>query len=126
MTVSKPTRKQYVEALKGAFISRAKKRAVSKISAKLVAANLGFLAAGPFGIILTMVVDKIITEAIDDAETLIFFKYVDLRVAHQSDTFTEEALEFEKIKQTGTKEQIDAAEKKMLEAFDHFIKFNSI
>lgn len=118
MTVS--NRKEYIEAAKAAFLKLAMKQVITKMTAKFV-----FLAWGPLAPLFAMLVEKILTEAIEGGETAIFFVYIDFRVNGQSKDFVEAALNNYRIQQTGTQEEKDEAESKLITAFDSFVKLNN-
>lgn len=115
------SRKEYIEAVKSSFISLAKKQVMAQIFVALP-----FMSWGPLAPLAGMLVDWVLRKAVEGAETGIFFAYVDFRVAAQNKDFTEAAIANHRAQLNGTQEDKDAAEKKLVEAFDRFIKLNRV
>lgn len=114
------SRKEYVEAAKAAFLNLAKKQVLSGLAAQYGA----WIVTGPWGIVIGIVVNKILGLAIEKGDTGIFFLFVDFRVGDQEGEFTRAAIDHYRLQTSGTQEQKDEAEKKLIDAFDIFVKFN--
>lgn len=122
MTASNPiSRKEYIEAAKAAFFKLAVKKVMAKIALKFGA----WAVTGPMGIFTGWIVEKLLTAALDGADMLIFFKFIDFRVGNQQDKAVEAYLEYYRTTQHGTKEQIIEAEFKLVKAHDEFVHLNS-
>lgn len=118
--VSNPTRKEYIEAAKAAFLKLAKKQVMKK----LAAGTLGWFITGPLGPITAILIEKILVAAIEEGETRIFFVFIDFRVGDQENKFTQAALDNYRIQQNGTEDEKLKAEESLIKAFDDFVKFN--
>ena len=119
MDTQKNNREKYAEAVKSALFTIAKKNLV-----KYLMSLAPFLSLGPFPILIGMLADKLLSKALEGGETLIFFKFVDFRVAEQNEEFTEAAIRNYEAQQNGTKEEKDAAEEELIKAHDNFVKLN--
>lgn len=114
-------RKKYIEAVKAAFFSIAKKNLVNYLM------SFGpFMAWGPIPLLISMFAERILSKAFEGAETIIFFKFVDFRVAIQNEKFTAAAIRNYEAQQNGTKEEKDEAEKELIKAHDDFVKLNHV
>lgn len=115
------SRQEYIEAVKSSFVSLAKKQIISVLTKQFA-----FLAWGPLAPLFSIFIEKILTIAVNNTETGIFFLYVDFRVNQQSREFSRAALENYRIQISGTQEEKNEAEKKLIKIFDDFVKFNRI
>jgi hypothetical protein len=114
-------RKEYIEAAKAAFLNLAKKAAMKNLAAKFG----GWIIAGPMGYITAWVVAEVLEAGVEKAETGIFFMYVDFRVHGQEKDFVEASLAYYRIQTTGSQEEKNAAEERLITAFDDFVKLTS-
>jgi hypothetical protein len=112
------TQDQYVQAIKNSFISLGKKA----VMAKLIQLSSVF-ALGPINALTALVVEKILTIVVNETETGIYFLYIDMRVHGQGREFSQAAQANFKAQQNGTKEEKDAAEKALIDAFSKLVKF---
>jgi hypothetical protein len=114
-------RQEFIEAAKAAFFKLAVRKVMAKIALKLGA----WAVTGPMGFITEWIVEKIMTAALDGADMLIFFQFIDFRVGNQEDKAVQAYLDYYRTTQNGTKEQIIEAEFKLVKAHDEFVHLNS-
>lgn len=119
--MSNSKRQEYIDAVKSSFVSLAKKQVILAL-----VKQFAFLAWGPAAPLLSILVEKILTIAVNSTETGIFFMYVDFRVSQQSRDFSKAALENYQIQISGTQEEKNEAEKKLIKTFDDFVKFSHV
>jgi hypothetical protein len=114
-------RKEYIEAAKAAFLNIAKREAMKNLALKFG----GWIVAGPMGIITAYVVAEVLEAGIEKGETGVFFIYVDFRVRGQEKDFVEASIAYYRIRSTGSQEEKNAAEERLITAFDDFVKLTS-
>lgn len=114
-------RKEYIEAAKAAFLNLMVRGAIVGMTAQFP-----FLAIPGISQVFEMLVRKIISTGIEKGETGIFFVYVDFRVDRQASAFIDAALNNYRVQQTGTDEEKHEAEKRLIAAFDDFVKLNRV
>lgn len=114
------SRDDYAKVVKSTFVQLSKKFVIEQLLKQFA-----FLAWGPFGPLISLFVEKILTIAVSNAETRIFFLYVDFRTHQQGKVFSEAAIKNFIIQQNGTEEEKHEAEKKLISAFNDFVRFTS-
>lgn len=119
------SRDDYVELLKSAALSMAKKEIMPLILSQLPSA----LTTGFLGSILTpvlgFIVGKVLEIAIHETEIGLFFLYIDLRTSAQGRDFEKTMRANLDAQKNGTLEQKDQAEKDLKDAFKAFIKLTN-
>lgn len=118
------TRQKYVNSIKTSFVTLGKRTILAALAAIPGAGPV--FAWGPIPYLSGLAIDWGLTKIADGTDTGIYFLFVDFRVAHQSKDFTDAAMENYNAQMNGTKEEKNAAEKKLIEAFDTFVKLNNI
>jgi hypothetical protein len=111
------TRDQYVEAVKASFVSIATKSAMSSLVAS------GFPAWALR--IVEPLVSHIMKAISTKSEMLIFFQYIDWRVAGQKRDFEDAVALNIKAQASGNKEEIKRAEENLINAARNFIKLTN-
>ena len=111
------TREEYIRSVKASFVTLS----TSALTNYLMA-QMPFLR--PIKIIIEYFSNKLFSFIVNQMETAIFFEYVDFRVSEQGNNLTLAALEFDRIQASGTKEEKDEAEKKLIAAFTDFVRLN--
>lgn len=118
-------RDNYVEMLKAAALSLAKKTVLNLILAELPRG----LTTGIVGSIVTpvigFVIGLVIQYAIMKTELAIFFLYIDLRTSAQGRDFEKSMKLNLDAQKSGNKEAIKNAEKKLVDSFRELAKFTS-
>lgn len=115
------SRDEYVQSIKDAFLTLAKKAAMATIVQKLP-----FLLQFAFlNNIASFIVGKVLEYAIKEGEVGAFFLYIDMRVGVQSKSFTDAALYNSKAQVNGTPEEKKIAEENLINSFRAFVKFTN-
>lgn len=109
---------QYVASIKGAFVSIGTDALLVSLTAQFP-----ILANGFFQTIARWVIKGVLTKTADTAELGAFFIYVDFRSDQQASAFEEAAKINMQIQISGTAEEKENAEKKLVAAFRDFAKF---
>lgn len=118
------TRDEYVESIKSAALSIGKKAVMSRLATKFPALFVG-TAGRFFNPIVGLFVEKILVYAIKEGEMGAFFLYIDMRVDAQASDFEKKALEYHRIQQTGSPEEIKRAEGNLKRAFAAFVSLTN-
>lgn len=113
------TRDEYVSSVKTAFISLAKKAVMAKLAKEIPKLFIGKLGS-VFNPLVGLLVDKVLTYAVLETETALFFAYIDMRTGKQSKKFEDAVAENYIAQQTGSADEKLKAEKKLKEAFIEF------
>lgn len=116
------SRKEYVEAVKTAFVTIGKKAVMGALTSALPLV----MAWGPIPYLAGRAVEWVLVKAATAGDTGIFFIFVDFRVAVQHEDFEHIAIKNYRIQQSGTKEEKDAVEKELVLAVDNFVKLNRL
>lgn len=114
------TRDEYVASIKSAFIFVGTKA----VKAQLVALT-GFFGLPLISGLVDWALEKILTIVATQAETQIFFFFIDMRVAAQGRDFEAAALNYWKIQQSGDENARREAEGELLKKFVPLVKFAS-
>lgn len=114
------TRDEYVEVLKSTLVSMIKKSLLKALISKLP-----FLAWGPIGPFVGLVVGKLAEIVVKETEVGLFCFFIDLRTNRQAGKFTEASIENWKIQQGGTDEEKKLAENKLIDSFREFVKLSN-
>lgn len=109
------THADYIESIKSSILKLGKEKVLEFIFSKLV-----FLSYGPLGILTSMIVDKVLTIFINEAETRLFFAYIDTRTNSQGLDFSDKAIANFKAQQNGTEDEKKIAEKALMDSFRNF------
>jgi hypothetical protein len=112
------TQDEYVKALKQTFV----KLGVKLVLNKLIALSPIFVT-GPLNTIAVWIATKILTVVVNDAETGIFFFYMDMRVHSQGKEFSKAAMANFEAQKNGTQEEKNETEKALIIAFNNLVKF---
>lgn len=113
-------RDDYVAALKTAAISIGKKAVMSRLLALSPFFGLAFVNP-----IVALIVEKILTIAIQQGELGAFFLYIDTRTSIQGKEFEMAAFANEAIKKKGTKEEVQHAEEYLVSTFRSFVRLSN-
>ncbi len=114
------TRDEYVASIKSAFILLGTKA----VKAQLIALT-GFFGLPLISGLIDWVLGKVLTIVATQAETQVFFFFIDMRVAAQGRDFEEAALSYWRIQQSGNKDAQKEAENELLKKFVPLVKFAS-
>lgn len=114
------TRDEYVASIKSAFAAVGKDVVLKALLQKIP--MLSFPILNP---IVTYLVGWMISLLLDNAETGLFFLYIDMRVDVQAKDFEAAAYENRKAQLSGTPEEKALAEKKLKIAFSKFIRLTN-
>ena len=112
------THDDYVKSIKSSLLNLGKKAVLDFIFSKV-----SLLAWGPLGVLVEMVVSKILDIFINEAETAIFFEYIDVRSSQQGNDFSQKAIDNFKAQQSGTPDEKAKAEKALIDSFRNFASF---
>ena len=111
---------QYADIIKSAALSAGKKAVMSYI-----VTAVPFFALPIINPILGLVVNWVLTIAIDETEMGLFFMYIDFRTNLQGKEFEAAALENFRAQTEGTEEEKINAEKNLIAKFRALAKFSN-
>jgi hypothetical protein len=114
-----PTRDEYVALIKDTFSTVGIRAATS-----FIAANFPFTQLPVIRHITQFFIRMVIKGMVDAGEMAAFFMYVDFRVSDQKSEFEKAAIEYRRIKQIGTKEEIANAEEILFSKFVAFARLS--
>lgn len=114
------TRGEYIELIKSAFMTAGKKAVMSYLLEKFAFFKLPIVNP-----ITAMIVEKLLTILIENAEMLVFFAYTDFRVSRQGKDFEEAALRNHNAQLGGTDEEKRLAKELLIDCLRKFARFNS-
>ncbi len=114
------TRQEYIDIIKSAFLTAGKKAVVGFLVEKFAFFSLPIVNP-----LLKMVVEKILTILIQNAEMLAFFTYTDFRVAQQGKAFEEAALKNHLAQQGGSDDEKKRAEELLITSLRTFVRISS-
>ena len=106
------TRDEYVASLKQAFVTLG-----TKVSNGYLVAQIPFLGNPIVNKFLTLILNKLMKELVDNVETGAFFTYIDVRVPKQGRDFASAAWRNYQAQQSGTPEEKSNAEKDLIKKF---------
>lgn len=108
--------------MKSAFTSIAKKAIMAKLAKEVPKLFLGKMGS-VFNPIAGLIIDKILTVAVEETEAAAFFLYIDTRTGKQSKEFEDAAIVNYNAQRSGNKDEIAKAERNLKIAF---LKFASL
>lgn len=111
------SQKDYVETIKQAAVSMG-----TRLVFDFIVSKIPFLAGVIFNPILSWIIGKILSIAINQTEMGAFFLYVDLRTSAQGRAFEKAALAHANAKSDEEKKN---AEKELIDTFRAFVKFTN-
>ena len=114
------TRDEYVASIKSAFILLGTKA----VKAQLIALT-GFFGLPLISGFVDWALGKILTIVATQAETQVFFFFIDMRVADQGRDFEAAALSYWRLQQEGSEAARKEAENELLKKFIPLVKFAS-
>lgn len=119
------SRDEYVELLKSAALSMAKKEILPLLLSQLPKGLTSGFIGSIFNPILGFIVGKVLEIAIRETEIGLFFLYIDLRTSAQGREFEKAARENLLKQKTGTPAEIANAERDLKNAFKAFVKLTN-
>lgn len=114
------TQQEYVDILKSAALASGKDAVMTYL-----VSQFPFFSITLVNPITSMVVGYILKILIKYSEFGAFFFYIDLRGKQQGKAFEAAAVEYEKIKKTGSKSEIEKYEKNLINSFRDLAKFSN-
>ena len=114
------TRDEYVASLKSAFILLG----VKAVKTQLLALT-GFFGLPLVSGLVDWALQKMLTILATQAETQVFFFFIDMRVAEQGRDFEAAALNYWRLQQSGNEEMRKEAEVELIKKFVPLAKFAS-
>lgn len=119
------TRDQYAEIIKHGFFTIAKENAMRVILANFTWLSTSTLGSAFVTPVVSALVGWVLEKALDGAEMVAFFLYIDLRVNKQANEFSDAALANWNAQQGGTEEEKGRAKVNLINAHKQFVKLTN-